>query len=498
MADILDFTNIFEEDEDSIRARVEADADADIDKRPGELFYDITTPVILEIERLWDSFNYFAALTFLPWSNGVYLDYKGLYEIGLERGTATNSSGVVTFIGDLETAIPAGTITSNSPQIVTDPVVQFETIQDEEIGMLAPTTAVTAVAGGAGAITSGTGLALEPISYKVTFVGRGGETDPGPESTPDLSVSSKEIELTDIPTGPSGTTARKIYRRDDTAAEWYYLATISDNTTTVYTDNEAAHAATIGDIAPTANSTDRVDINCTSVDTGLVNNVGIEEIDQLVDAIDGVESVLNSDVFTGGTDDESDIDYQTRLVQAISSDSGQGNQADYITWSTEVDGVEAAAVIPLWNGDNTVKVILVGPGNSAVASSVVDEVQELLDPDEDGSGQGYAPIGAIVTAASVTEVSLSISATIVHESTEYTLDGTNNTSATRTPIVDAVQVYLSNLDPGGDVIWAEVLAVMVQVEGVADVQSLLINSAASNIAIANTEVAALTSHTLTE
>ena len=497
MASILDFANIFEEDEDSIRARVEADADADIDKRAGELFYDITTPVILEIERLWDSFNYFAALTFLPWSNGVYLDYKGLYEIGLERNTATNSSGVVTFIGDLETPIPSGTITSNSPQVASDPVVQFETTEDEQIGMLAPTTAVTAVAGGAGAITSGTGLALEPISYQITFVGRGGETDPGPESSPDLSVSSKEIELSGIPVGPSGTTARKIYRRDDVDAEWYYLATISDNATTVYTDNEPAHAATIGDIAPTANTTDRVDINCTSVDTGLASNVGVEEIDQLVDSIDGVESVINADIFSGGSDDESDADYQSRLVQAISADSGQGNKADYIRWSTEVDGVDAAAVIPLWNGDNTVKVVLVGPGNSTVSTTIVDEVQALLDPDEDGSGQGYAPIGAVVTAASVSQVSLTISATITHESDEYTLDGTNNTSATRTPIVEAIQVYLANLDPGGDVIWAEVLAVMVQVEGVADVQNLLINAAASNIAIANTEVAALTSHTLT-
>ena len=88
MASILDFQSIYEEDVNSIRARVEAAADTDIDKRAGEIFYDITSPIIFEIERLWDSLNYYAALTFLPWSNGIYLDYKGLYEILFQREIA--------------------------------------------------------------------------------------------------------------------------------------------------------------------------------------------------------------------------------------------------------------------------------------------------------------------------------------------------------------------------------------------------------------------------
>lgn len=491
MADILDFQSIYEEDADSIRARIEADADADIDKRPGEIFYDITSPVIIEIERLWDSINYYASLTFLPWSDGTYLDYKGVYEIGLARLTATNATGVVTFIGERGTFIGNGTIISNTPVLADDTLYQYTTLADDEIGMSAPVVAVSAVAGGVGAITSGTGLTLEPISYKVTFVGRGGETDPGPASTA-LSVNNKVISLTDIPVGPSGTTARKIYRKDSAANEYRLLTTISNNTTTVYTDNTATALATT--LAPLVNDTDRVDIDCESVNTGFEFNVGSYEIDQVVDSIDGVDTVENANPFTGGIDDETDEDYQTRLVVALSSDVGQGNKSDYIRWAKTVSGVDNASVIPLWNGNNTVKVVLVGPDNTAVAAGIVTQVQELLDPNTDGSGSGLAPIGAVVTVQSVAVVNISVAGTITHED-GYSLDGANQTSATRPEIVDAINTYLRALPPGGDVIWAEMLARVVMVDGVADVSSFTINSGTANIAITNLQVPSLQTHT---
>jgi len=491
MASILDFQSIYEEDVNSIRARVEAAADPDIDKRAGEIFHDITSPIIFEVERLWDSINYYAALTFLPWSDGTYLDYKGVYEIGLARLSTTTATGVVTFVGDRGTFIPSGTLVSNTPQVVDDELYQFQTSVDEEIGMSAPFVAPTTVAGGTGTIIAGTGLALEPLQYAVSFVGRGGETEIGPASE-DLSVNNKVVLLTDIPVGPAGTTSRKIWRMDNTDGTFYLLTTLADNTTTVFTDTTDALLTTAE--APVINSTDQVDIDCESLNGGVDNNLGASEVDQLVDSIDGVSSALNANPFTGGTDDETDDEYQARLLFALSSDAGQGNKADYIRWSRTIDGVENATVISQWDGDNTVKVVLVGADNTAVSSAVVGEVQTLLDPDSDGSGDGYAPIGAKVTVVSVDQVSISVSGTIVHES-QYSLDGADGTSATRDEIVNAINAYLRALPAGGDVIWAEVLARVVTVDGVADVSSFLINSGAVNVAIADDEVPTLTSHT---
>jgi uncharacterized phage protein gp47/JayE len=487
MADILDFQSPYDEDVNSIRARVEAAADPDIDKRPGEIFYDITTPIIFEIQRLWDSVNYYSSISFLPWSFGTYLDYKGAYEIGVNRQAAQQATGEVTFIGERDTVIPAGTVTSTSPRVVTDPVYLFETTDDDQIGMLAPIAAPTAVAGLAGAISA-------TVSYRVTFVGRGGETDPSPATT-DITVSSKKVELSDLPIGPYGTTARKIYRRDTASGDYRLLATLTNNTVTVYSDNEGSTLATA--VAPTDNSTDRVSISTRSQESGEDYNVGIYAIDQLVDAIPGVESVTNESAFTDGADRESDDDYRIRLVNTVLSPAGQGNKADYIRWATEFDGVADAIVLSQWNGANTVKVVLVGVDNSPVSAGIVAEVQAALDPDIDGAGGALAPIGAVVTVQSVAQVNVALSATITHE-TGYTLDGTDGTAATRAAIIAAVTTYLRTLKPGSSVVWAEVLASIVTVVGVADVSSLTLNGSAVNVTTTSTQIAALGSVTLAQ
>lgn len=487
MADILDFQSPYDEDVNSIRARVEAAADADIDKRPGEIFYDITTPIIFEIQRLWDSVNYYASISFLPWSFGTYLDYKGTYEIGVSRQAAQQSVGEVTFIGDRDTVIPVGTVTSTSPRVVTDPIYLFETTIDDQIGMLAPISAPAAVAGLAGAISA-------TVSYRVTFVGRGGETDPSP-ATSDLTVSSKKVELSDIPIGPTGTTARKIYRRDTSGGSYRLLATLTNNTVTVYSDNEGSTLATA--VAPTDNSTDRVSIPARSQSAGADYNVGLYAIDQLVDAIPGVQSVSNDAAFTDGIDIESDDEYRVRLVNTLLSPAGQGNKADYVNWATSYDGVADAIVLSQWNGPNTVKVVLVGENNSTVSSGLVAEVQAALDPNIDGAGGALAPIGAIVTVQSVAQVNVALSATITHE-TGYTLDGTNGTAPTRAAIIAAVTTYLRTLKPGSSVVWAEVLASIVTVTGVADVSSLTLNGSAVNVTTNSTQIAALGSVTLAQ
>lgn len=87
------------------------------------------------------------------------------------------------------------------------------------------------------------------VTFVVTINGHAGlETDPGVTGqTPNCSVTVADhtvagrIQLTNIPLGPAGTTARNIFRTVQ-PVQFYgqnfgLLATVSDNTTTVYTDN---------------------------------------------------------------------------------------------------------------------------------------------------------------------------------------------------------------------------------------------------------------------
>lgn len=115
-------------------------------------------------------------------------------------------------------------------------------------GPAKPSTApVDALAGaGAGSVDNG------DYVYAVSFVSLLGESGVGAESggvtVVDNSTNGK-VALSSIPLGPSGTTARKIYRRTSDPDTLKLLTTISDNVTTTYQDN-ATQASLSGNAAP--------------------------------------------------------------------------------------------------------------------------------------------------------------------------------------------------------------------------------------------------------
>lgn len=94
---------------------------------------------------------------------------------------------------------------------------------------------------------SATGLTGN-YSYKVTFVNATGESGPSSAST-GLTVADKKIDLDNIPIGPAGTTARKIYRTKAYGIIYYLHSTISDNTTIVMADDNTADSA-LGAVPP--------------------------------------------------------------------------------------------------------------------------------------------------------------------------------------------------------------------------------------------------------
>lgn len=136
----------------------------------------------------------------------------------------------------------------------TEPVSVSEVLQYCRIDSInqepAPGAVTVATASGAGNVDNGA------HRYLCTFVTAEGETQAGAISGPkniiDKTVNGK-ISLTNIPTGGSQVVARKIYRTVANGTDYLFLATISDNTTTTYTDNTAD--ASLGSQAPTQNTT---------------------------------------------------------------------------------------------------------------------------------------------------------------------------------------------------------------------------------------------------
>ncbi len=112
-----------------------------------------------------------------------------------------------------------------------------------------------AVASGAAGNVNGT------VNYAVTFLSQGGESTPSPLVP--ITVASKQVALSNIPLGPSTTAVpggatntvigRNLYRTKSGGTTLYLLATLADNTTTIYTDN-ILDSALPTQIAPTVNT----------------------------------------------------------------------------------------------------------------------------------------------------------------------------------------------------------------------------------------------------
>lgn len=114
-------------------------------------------------------------------------------------------------------------------------------------GNYPPTTTAAVATAGTGANLTGT------FTWKVTFVNSQlVESNVGPISTA-LTLSAQNAALTAIPVAPTswGVSSRRIYRKSAGAASYARVATLSDNTTTVYDDGIAD--ASLGTVAPTDN-----------------------------------------------------------------------------------------------------------------------------------------------------------------------------------------------------------------------------------------------------
>jgi hypothetical protein len=125
----------------------------------------------------------------------------------------------------------------------TNQIYDFTAVRD--MGLTDPTTAPTLGLGAAGNLTGN-------YYYRVSFVYSGSESNVGVASSV-VAPTADKVELTDIPTGGTGCTQRKLYRTKAGGTVYYELATINNNTATIYTDDDV-DALLSWKVAPTNNT----------------------------------------------------------------------------------------------------------------------------------------------------------------------------------------------------------------------------------------------------
>jgi len=117
---------------------------------------------------------------------------------------------------------------------------------------LAPDVPVTPPAAPTLELAAGSGLEVGVYRYAVTLVNANGETTPGAEAQITTTSGNQQVQLSGIPTGPAGTTARRVYRTEVGSSQKKLAAVISDNTTTTLLDQ--APDANLGVDAPSLNT----------------------------------------------------------------------------------------------------------------------------------------------------------------------------------------------------------------------------------------------------
>lgn len=233
--------------------------------------------------------------------------------------------------------------------------------------------------------------------------------------------------------------------------------------------------------APIAPATDGVlALAVTAVEAGEAGNVPANAITDLLTTIPLV-SVNNAAATAGGTDDEGDEALRSRVLDAYLG-SGAGTELDYQRWGRAWAGVGRVTVIPLWNGPNTVKLIVTTADGQPASNAVIAGLQADLDPIA-GKGAGRAPIGAVVTVATAVGLAVLIAASVEFE-TGFSLDGAGATVALRDVIAEALRVYVERVESGGEVVLAQTAGRIVTVAGVHDVSGVTINGVAVNLAVA--------------
>jgi len=202
-----------------------------------------------------------------------------------------------------------------------------------------------------------------------------------------------------------------------------------------------------------------------------------------LDYIPGLSAASLADVLIPGDDEETDDELRARFLQQVSQPSTSGNKADYMKWALDVDGVGGSEVIPLWNGPGTVKVVIIDSSKQPASIQLIQNVQNYICPISQ-TGDGQAPVGANVTVAAATAVTINVTASIV-------LDGSRSLSQINSDFDAALVDYISSLAFAADpsVKSAKVGALLLNVQGVQDYSNLVLNGNPGNVMIGSGAVA---------
>lgn len=203
--------------------------------------------------------------------------------------------------------------------------------------------------------------------------------------------------------------------------------------------------------------------------------------------LQGLTRAELTDIIDMGDDVESDEDLRVRYMESVTAPQFGGNVSDYQTKVKSLTGVGGCKVVPIWNGGGTVKLIITNSQGGVPTSSLVDDVQEAVDPNQDQQGLGIAPIGHIVTVEGAVAKNITVSAT-------FTLESGVDPTDIQDSVNNIVDNYFKSLSTNWDkednliVRISQLETRLLGVAGVLDITNTKMNNSSSNLSLESNEI----------
>ena len=146
-------------------------------------------------------------------------------------------------------------------------------------------------------------------------------------------------------------------------------------------------------------------------------------------------------------------------------------------WAKEISGVGDAKCLPLWNGNGTVKVVIINSDKGTASQELITEVTEHIEENR--------PIGADVTVESATPLVIDISVSLI-------LSTDTDVESAKEKISESIKSYLKKSAFTSKYIsYAQLGGCILNCDDVIDYNTFTLNGGTENINIQETEVPVL-------
>ena len=271
-------------------------------------------------------------------------------------------------------------------------------------------------------VDTATGSYLDRIANLVGCQRKGGEKATGTVTFSRNTPADNDILI------PAGT---KVRTQIDSSGNYYIFTTDSDVTL--------------------AKGSTSVDATITAEYVGTAYNLPSNTIIVMVDHIAGITAVTNANPTSGGVDVESDEDFRARIPEYISS-LARGTKTALKAGAESVSGVGSATVV---EGNPGSVSVYISATSGDVTQDLIDSVKSTLDD--------YRSAGVQVNVYGVLSIPVSVTATLSVKS---------GYSDVQTSVQNALIDFLNKKPQGDSVRENEIIAIIMDVEGVEDISSL--------------------------